>query len=377
MAFYKVNEMISFLRILERSLGSVQYGKFKDLLKKEEPSIIFRIQRTKSKLLRLEGKTINFPDNIDLNDIIHRWSDFDDNFNERQTIYHSTENQLLVKDTNIILDRIYSFLSDYLAIDNVGTSLSNKDVEQEKLDDLNTRRNKIKVELEKARKNGSSEEIERLESMLNQNTEDVVKVKRMRDQATADNKVKEDQTADIGKSFDELKKYTKEIEDEQRRIQCEYKISAFSILVIAVLLIISYGCFICYVTCGHISFGSFLDLAPYSLGFILLVGIFAVALYLKGRANKISIELNMRLFNIHYLEGLMKMTVKLSPDSVESSRRINNILISLEQSYINHVDDNIITDNQFSNWEKKELKGNPYLKLLTDIKGIVSKISNN
>jgi len=95
---------------------------------------------------------------------------------------------------------------------------------------------------------------------------------------------------------------------------------------------------------------------------------------MKGRSNKISIELSTRLFNIHYLEGLMKMTNKLSVDYTDAAQRINVMIESLEQSYIQHIDDNIIPEKLISKWENKELKSSPYIKLLKEIKDILTKL---
>lgn len=50
------------------------------------------------------------------------------------------------------------------------------------------------------------------------------------------------------------------------------------------------------------------------------------------------------------------------------------MIASLVQSYIQHIDDNIIPEKLISKWENKEINSNPYFKLLMEIKEILTKI---
>ena len=168
---------------------------------------------------------------------------------------------------------------------------------------------------------------------------------------------------------------TNDIEEEVKRQKNEYKWSIRVLCTISFAFIVVYFFFIKALISKSIRIETPLEFLPYSLGVGIFVGFIAICLYLKGRANKISIELNTRLFNIHYLEGLMQMTNKLAVDYNDSIQRINGIITSLEQSYIQHIDENIIPEKLISKWENKEIKSSPYLKLLMEIKEILIKMT--
>lgn len=83
-------------------------------------------------------------------------------------------------------------------------------------------------------------------------------------------------------------------------------------------------------------------------------------MYLKDRASKISIELSTRLFNIHYLEGLMKLTNSVSLSHEESLKKLDKATDSLMQSYLSQVKHNHMTEKDVSKIEIHELEANPY-----------------
>ncbi|MCH3980534.1 MAG: hypothetical protein LKE41_01185 [Prevotella sp.] len=193
--------------------------------------------------------------------------------------------------------------------------------------------------------------------------------------AKNDSDAKDSIKTDLDKAFKDLGAYTEKIDSEIKRLNIEYWASLVSIGLLIIILLISYSSFICDIKSKLIVLDKPLDFLPYTLGLGIFVGLIAVCLYIKGRANKINIELSTRLFNIHYLEGLMNLTNKLSIDHNEAMIRINEIIGALERSYIRQVDGNVISEGQMTKWEKKEIKNNPYIKILTEIKDILTKIN--
>jgi len=116
------------------------------------------------------------------------------------------------------------------------------------------------------------------------------------------------------------------------------------------------------------------DYLPYTAAVPFLVALIWLCVYLKDRASKISIELSTRLFNIHYLEGLMKLTNSLSVSPEESIRKLDNATNSLMQNYLSQIEHNHITEKEVAKIELSELKSNPYWKILQEIKNLVKLI---
>lgn len=113
---------------------------------------------------------------------------------------------------------------------------------------------------------------------------------------------------------------------------------------------------------------------PYTAFVPIVVALIWLSVYLKGRASKISIELSSRLFNIHYLEGLMKMTNSLSITPEEAVRKIDHATSILMNNYLSQVKENNFTENDVSKLEISELKSNPYWKFLQELKSLIKLI---
>jgi len=93
-----------------------------------------------------------------------------------------------------------------------------------------------------------------------------------------------------------------------------------------------------------------------------------------GNFSKISIELSTRLFNIHYLEGLMKLTNSVSPTHEDALRKLDQAVESLMHSYLSQVGYNHISEMELSKMEMKEFETNPYWKVIQELKGLIKLI---
>lgn len=121
-------------------------------------------------------------------------------------------------------------------------------------------------------------------------------------------------------------------------------------------------------------FNSWLAFLPYTIIIPIYVALLWLCVYLKDRASKISIELSTRLFNIHYLEGLMKLTNSLSSNSSEAVKRISTTADALMKSYLSQISKNHLTEAEVSKMESKELESNPYWKYLHEVKDLIKLI---
>lgn len=119
---------------------------------------------------------------------------------------------------------------------------------------------------------------------------------------------------------------------------------------------------------------TWLDYLPYGMMLPLYGLLIWLCVYLKNRAHKISIELTTRLFNIQYLEGLLKLTNTLSATPNEAIIKIDHAVDSMLQSYLKQADHNQLSEVELSRIETKELESSPYWKPLQEIKELIKTI---
>ena len=97
-------------------------------------------------------------------------------------------------------------------------------------------------------------------------------------------------------------------------------------------------------------------------------------MYLKNRANKISIELSVQIYNIHYLEGLLKLTNSMSRSSTQALDNIERIVDNMVGSFLEKMKRQQLEEQKLSKIEKQELEDSPYWKILKEIKEIIMDI---
>ena len=375
--FITIRAIIESLRKIEEILHSPKYHNINksknineiELINKFE-IIIFQLDRYNS------DQKVKFDRRSDLISLVNEWKDFDEKFNGDVSIDKQQYYGSLLKNTFRLIG---SLSIDLPNIVGSGISTDNRRPEtmQMSIEEVSDKRQKLKESLdrEKERKPANKIKIAELQEQLDKANNEFVAMRAQLDKVKRDSSDKESLRSDIDEAFKNLGNYTENIDKEVKRQRNEYVASLVALGILSFSFIFGYFLFIKALISKTISIKSPVDLLPYSLGVGMFVGLIAISLYMKGRANKISIELSTRLFNIHYLEGLMKMTNKLAIDYSDAVQRINGMIASLEQSYIHHIDDNIIPEKLISRWEDKEIKSNPYFKLLMEIKEILTKMA--
>lgn len=193
---------------------------------------------------------------------------------------------------------------------------------------------------------------------------------------TSDNVAEQNISDKVSKAFDGLQEYTKVIEEERKRLKIEYYIALWCIPGLIVAFIVLYAFFIYDLSSNREAFTKWIDFMPYTFSIPAFVALIWLSVYLKDRASKLSIELSSRLFNIHYLEGLMKLTNSLSITPEESIRKIDYATGLLMDNYLSQVKENHITEREVSKIELSELKSNPYWKILQELKDLIKLIKN-
>jgi len=297
-------------------LNSSKYKEINESNKVEQYNLRDRFQRVNERLNGNHDSSIAFNSAISLEKLENKWSTFDSTFDGSVAVEHKRDYGDLIKYTMRFLEYLMStrLFRNANKSNSVSLNYVDEKSERSRLNEINNKRNVLRSELDKAKKADTKDEakIAQMQKQLDKLDQEFIEARKRVEEATVDTETKDNQASDIDKAFEELGKYTVAIEQEQKRLNKEYKYSLISILVIAIIIFSFYTAFFILVSTRTVVLDRTINFIPYSIGFGLFIGLLAVALYLKGRANKISIELSTRLFNIHYLEGLMKMTIKLS-----------------------------------------------------------------
>ena len=91
------------------------------------------------------------------------------------------------------------------------------------------------------------------------------------------------------------------------------------------------------------------------------------AIVQKNRANRLSIAMTGKIFNIHYLEQLLLMVNNLAPSSNNGIVVISKSVQDVLRHYIENIGDDDIKLLQMRKIEKDELKAAPLLEIINKI----------
>ena len=304
------------------------------------------------------------------------WEEFNKIFQGTVDEKLKVEYKNLIKDTLEFLEIIKSLSKvKKTALDKTLQLFDAKD-EQLKMNKIILERSKVKKEIDIQRRKTipDTEKIQELEDRYVQLTSAYNKIKENLSKVESDIYIKQNISNKIAESFEELRENAKVLEDEKNKIKCEYWISVLSIPILVIIFFILYFFFLSdYIDNRHL-FISWVSFLPYTSMIPIFVALIWLCVYLKDRSNKISIELSARLFNIHYLESLMKMTNTVASSHQESLHKLDKATDTLMDSYLSQTKYNHITEKDISKMEFKELKSNPYWKLLLKMENIIKLI---
>ena len=330
-----------------------------------------RLNNIPSDMVEIETK--HHPDFI-----LKRWLRFNKSFNGAINNDVKRDYGDLIKSTLRFLEYIRTLSDDNIrnVVYHDTVRAIDVDDEKDKLERLSNRRKAIKEELERAENvtPQNDERIKELKSQLIQVEDEYLNIKRRISDATSDTKAEDVLSARIEEAFGKLGQYTEGVERERKRANREYYIFLCAIPALIVLFVIFYCFFICKILSNEITIIDWINYSPYALMVPVFIALLWLSTYMKNRANKISIELSTRLFNIHYLEGLLLLTNKLSYNQAEALRRINNAVDAMLHGYLRLIDKNDVSENLIDDFENKELKDNPYYKAIETIKDILKNI---
>lgn len=257
----------------------------------------------------------------------------------------------------------------------ISVSFRNKSTEDEqaRLESLSKRRLEVKQLYEKSLKEIplNEEKIKKLKEQLDALDETYVETKKNLDGIKTDSAEEVRMRKRIDDAFDFLSK-DNHLEKELTKLQLEFYFMLGLIVVTVVVFVVFYGIFL--YNLKTLKLTGWCEYLPYTMSVPITIGLLWLFVYLKNRASKISIEISSRLYDIRYMEGLMKMTNSMSRTGDEASQNIEELIRSMVDSFLNKMSDKSFKEKELSIIEKQELENSPYWKVLNELKELVNLI---
>lgn len=266
-----------------------------------------------------------------------------------------------------------SFVNRMSGVEDENAKVKDQHEEQKRFDNLKNRRLGLKKQYEEAL-NESPVDEKKL-SMLREKLEElgvaVIESKRTIDNIKTDTAEEERLRIRIDKAFDTLSK-DKHLDDEIARLRKEYIITLVAIPVLISVFVVLYVVFL--FSLKDLCLVNWYEYMPYTMSVPIVVALLWLLVYLKNRANKISIELSAQVYNIHYVEGLLKLTSSMSRSSALAFENIERVVDNMVDSFLEKMKRQQIEEQKLSKIEKQELEASPYWKFLKEIKEIIMNI---
>lgn len=254
-------------------------------------------------------------------------------------------------------------------------SFRNKSTEDEqaRLESLSKRRLEVKQLYEKVLKEvpRNEERIKELKEQLDALGETYVETKKNLDGIKTDSAEEVRMRKRIDDAFDFLSK-DNHLEKELTKLQWEFYSMLGLIVITVFVFVVFYGVFL--YNLKTLKLTVWCEYLPYTMSVPITIGLLWLFVYLKNRASKISIEISSRLYDIRYMEGLMKMTNSMSRTGDEASQNIEELIHSMVDSFLNKMSDKSFKEKDLSVIEKQELENSPYWKVLCELKDLVNLI---
>ena len=370
-------QLYALLGYISDLLYSPKYAELNRSNRVDLDKITGRFDYARNRLNKLPEDIILENEDYLPTDIYKAWKRFDAAFDGKVTEQVKKSYGILIKRTSSFLEYLKSLPGEQNGRRTAynARSISVED-EKEKRARLKKQYDMLRESIARERNTGNPDagEMEALRKQLDAVAGEMKKVQDKVESAEADRKTEARWTDRIELAFKDLGNYTRSIEDEKDKATAEYWSFLIITWILAALFCRFYYLFIKGVQSHDILLNTWLDYLPYGMMIPLYGLLIWLCVYQKNRAHKISIELTTRLFNIHYLEGLLKLTNTLSANPDEAIGKIDHAVDSMLRSYLKQVDRNQLSETELSRMEAKEMESNPYWKLLQEIKELIKTI---
>lgn len=368
------NFILHLFSFITKCLYNDKYEAINESCSISKYALLGKITMAQDKLSDFETTMIPIDNPLSPINLMELWRQFDDSFDGSISLEIKRQYENIIASTTNYINALISRFS----MDSIIPKEQVINVEEAKLRkrNISNKRNLLLGELEKQKSKESQDEdaIKNIEEQLEKLNAEYNEISDATEKAESDAVVVDNVSRRISEVFEQLKLHTKDIEEERKHVNCEYKITLACILIFTACFIGLYIWFLNIYNGNMVKFNSWLTFLPYTFMIPIFVALLWLCVYLKDRASKISIELSTRLFNIHYLEGLMKLTNSLSSNSSEAVNRISTAADALMKSYLSQISRNHLTEIEVSKMECSELESNPYWKFLYEIKELIKLI---
>lgn len=376
MVIYK-KDILSLFAFVQDKLLSPKYYGLNEANKVVKYEIIYRMHQAEKRMSLLDSDKVLIYNGVEPPEIIRlEWEKFDRSFDGNISDACKQNYKFLIDQTLALVNSIRPLPIESKSKDELPSKAADKEGVDEKLSRLTKSRESLKNEIERQEAKEPKDEIkiQSLKVQLKNLDSEYRATLESKKKIVSDTVVGQNISNEVTEAFEKLKAYTTVIEDERVRAKWEYYISLFSIPFLIIVFIALYVFFIYDLVTNRDDFSEFIDFLPYTAAVPFFIALLWLCVYLKDRASKISIELSTRLFNIHYLEGLMQMSNSLSISPEESIKRLDKAMGMLMDNYLAQVKDNHVTEKDIAKLEMTELKSNPYWKILQEIKSLIKLI---
>jgi preprotein translocase subunit SecE len=329
------------------------------------------IAETRTTLSTIPSQLVTIEGLYSLDKIEMLWIDLNNSYKGEVTAEFKNK----YKESLQITKDFFNSLSVTPAESHQTVSFRNKSTEEEqaRLESLSKRRLEVKQLYEKALKEVpiNEEKVQKLREQLEALGETYIETKKNLDGIKNDSAEEVRMRKRIDDAFDFLSK-DNHLEKELAKLQWEFYAMLVLIALTVIVFIIFYGAFLYHL--NSLALTSWCEYLPYTMSVPIAIGLLWLFVYLKNRASKISIEISSRLYDIRYMEGLMKMTNSMSRTGDEASQNIEVLIRSMVDSFLNKMSDKSFKEKELSIIEKQELENSPYWKVLNELKDLVNLI---
>lgn len=368
------NFILHLFSFIAKCLYNDKYEAINESCSISKYALLGKITMAQDKLSDFETTMIPIDTPLSPINLMELWRQFDDSFDGSISLEIKRQYENIIASTTNYINALISKFS----MDSIIPKEQLINVEEAKLRkrNISNKRNSLLGELEKQKSKVPQDEdaIKYIEEQLEKLNAEYNEISDATEKAESDAVVVDNVSKRISEAFEQLKLHTKDIEEERNHVKREYLITLGCIPVFTACFIGFYIWFLIIYNGNMVKFNSWLAFLPYTIIIPIYVALLWLCVYLKDRASKISIELSTRLFNIHYLEGLMKLTNSLSSNSSEAVKRISTTADALMKSYLSQISKNHLTEAEVSKMESKELESNPYWKYLHEVKDLIKLI---
>lgn len=377
---YSSNDIIRVLYVILHFVNGDDFQSLNELNEVSVDNINNRIAIVLGRLRDLNCESVVFDSaKISPKRLHHDWLNFSAEFSGNMSDDIKNKYKRLLKSTLQFLEYIKSSPKENFIWENKEEAITGKvrtkslDEENARLEQLQKRRKEIRQQYEQAMQENPNNQdmIQQLKRKLETMRGAVLESRKTIESIKTDADEERHIIDRIDKSFEELKK-VKNLDNELWKLKWEYYVCLFLLSVVIIVFLGFYIWFLCNIK--YLQLKDWYEYLPYSMSVAITIGLLWLLVYLKNRASKISIEMSSQLYDIHYIEGLLKLTNSISRSSNEAMDNIERMANTIVESFIEKLKLRNLEEKELAKMEKQELKDSPYWKFMQELKELLKTV---